>query len=121
MSALAFVETVRGWEDAGSGGTGAEGTGHPGPAQPRLFALPGGAVEDAAPAAREAAQAPAEARGRAVAPVRTLDDVLGRTWATVSAGETATCPLCSGPLLPRWSAGAGVVGGRCANCGTDVD
>jgi len=126
MSALAFV---RGWEDAGRRGVGAGGPDDEArPAQPRLFALPGGAVEDAADqevaAARLAAVAAPAAPPRpapAVAPVRTLDEVLTGARSSLAAGRTAECPLCSGPLRVRWSAGAGAVGGRCADCGTSVE
>jgi hypothetical protein len=122
MSALAFV---RGWEDAGRRGVGAGGSDEKArPAQPRLFALPGGAVEDAAAEEVSAARlAPVAAPepARAVAPVRTLDDVLTSVWSSLAAGQTAQCPLCAGPLRVRWSAGAGAVGGRCADCGTSVE
>jgi hypothetical protein len=133
MSALAFA-TGRGWEDAGRcepphphppGGSDEEAR----PAQPRLFALPGGAVEDVAAAeltaARLAPAPPSPAGGpatvAAVAPVRTLDEVLVGAWSAVAAGHTAECPLCAGALRPRWSAGAGAVGGRCTDCDTSVE
>ena len=51
---------------------------------------------------------------------RTLDDVLSGAWEGLSTAATAACPLCSGEMLPRWSAGAGVVGGRCRDCGTEL-
>jgi hypothetical protein len=124
MSALAVAGHERGWEDAGRRGVGASGTDEEArPAQPRLFALPGGAVEDAlAPAAAVAAPAVAPRPvAAAIAPVRTLDDMLGDAWATVAAGRTAACPICTGALRPRWSAGHGAVGGRCFDCGTIVD
>ncbi len=142
MSAVAFAGAHRGWEDAGHGGEGAGGARGAGPAQPRLFALPGGALEEAAPVA--AVEAPArgvEARAArpaveerpgpleaAVAPapvalvaVPTLDEVLGSAWTAVSAGTATDCPVCRGELRPRWSAGAGAVGGRCRDCGTRLD
>jgi hypothetical protein len=129
MSALA-VAGQRGWEDAGRRGVGASGPDEEArPAQPRLFALPGGAVEES-PAPAAVASPPVAApevapRPRvlapAVAPVRTLDALLMDTWSAVSAGDTAVCPMCSGAMRPRWSAGAGVVGGRCADCGTIAD
>jgi hypothetical protein len=128
MSALAFA-TGRGWEDAGRRGVGASGSDEEArPAQPRLFALPGGAVEDVAAeevtAARLApapAATPAPAPVAVAAPVRTLDEVLTGAWSSLAAGHTAPCPLCAGPLRVRWSAGAGAVGGRCADCGTSVE
>jgi hypothetical protein len=51
----------------------------------------------------------------------TLEDVVSDAWATVAAGSPAPCPVCAGALQPRWSAGAGVVGGRCADCGTTLE
>jgi hypothetical protein len=51
---------------------------------------------------------------------RTLDDLLSDTWEALHATVTAACPVCGGALAPRWSAGAGVVGGRCGNCGSEV-
>ena len=51
----------------------------------------------------------------------TLTDVLVEAWNDVSAGARAECPVCSGPMQPRWTAGAGVVGGRCEDCGTTLE
>jgi hypothetical protein len=52
---------------------------------------------------------------------RTLDDVLSGAWEGLSAAAPFTaCPVCQGELVPRWSAGAGVVGGRCADCGSEL-
>ena len=51
----------------------------------------------------------------------TLATVLGEAWAAVGTGAEAECPVCAGPLRPRWSAGAGVVGGRCSDCGTTLE
>jgi hypothetical protein len=51
---------------------------------------------------------------------RTLDDLLSETWDELHAAATAACPVCGHALAPRWSAGAGVVGGRCGNCGSEV-
>jgi hypothetical protein len=50
-----------------------------------------------------------------------LEEVISGAWATVIAGATAPCPVCAGALQPRWSAGAGVVGGRCTDCGATLD
>jgi hypothetical protein len=51
----------------------------------------------------------------------TLDDVLSGAWEGLSAAASATaCPVCHGALVPRWSAGAGVVGGRCRDCGSEL-
>ena len=51
----------------------------------------------------------------------TLDAVLVEAWNDVSAGGAAECPVCAGRMEPRWTAGAGVVGGRCADCGTTLE
>jgi hypothetical protein len=57
-----------------------------------------------------------EERGEA-----TLDDVLSGAWEGLSAATSSTaCPVCHGELVPRWSAGAGVVGGRCRACGSEL-
>ena len=68
------------------------------PPQPRLVALPGGAQ-----------------------PAPTLDALLTGAWATLTRGTSTTCPICSETMAPRWSAGAGAVGGRCRSCGTTLD
>ena len=115
------------------------------PERPRLVALTGGG-EVSVPAARyapvpapgvRAAVAPTPvARGAVtpageVAPVPapagraatgpTLDTVLSAAFAAVTAGAPAACPICDGRMEPRWSAGAGSVGGRCTDCGTTLD
>ncbi len=57
-----------------------------------------------------------EERGEA-----TLDDELSGAWEGLSAAASFTaCPVCQGELAPRWSAGAGVVGGRCRDCGSEL-
>jgi hypothetical protein len=50
----------------------------------------------------------------------TLDDVITRAWEVLRADVPATCPVCGGELIPRPSAGSGVVGGRCESCGTSL-
>ena len=55
------------------------------------------------------------------APQASLADVVGDVWSTVAAGASAECPVCTGVMHPRWSAGAGVVGGRCEDCGTTLE
>jgi hypothetical protein len=51
----------------------------------------------------------------------TLDTLLVEAWNDVTAGAATECPVCAGPMQPRWTAGAGVVGGRCADCGTTLE
>ena len=51
----------------------------------------------------------------------TLDDLLSGAWeGLTAAASSATCPVCDGELEPRGSAGAGVVGGRCRDCGSEL-
>jgi hypothetical protein len=51
----------------------------------------------------------------------TLDDLVSGAWEGLTAAASPTaCPVCHGELEPRWSAGAGVVGGRCRDCGTEL-
>ena len=54
-------------------------------------------------------------------PALTLDDVLSGLWDGLAAAGAVPCPVCPGTLAPRWSAGAGVVGGRCGGCGTTLE
>ena len=51
----------------------------------------------------------------------TLEALLIEAWNDVAAGAPAECPVCAGRMQPRWSAGAGVVGGRCEDCGTTLE
>jgi hypothetical protein len=51
----------------------------------------------------------------------TLDDLLSGAWEGLTAvASTTACPVCRGELEARWSAGAGVVGGRCRDCGSEL-
>jgi hypothetical protein len=50
----------------------------------------------------------------------TLDERIAGAWAQLAKGRPAECPLCGGAVHPRWSAGAGVVGGRCESCGSEL-
>jgi hypothetical protein len=51
----------------------------------------------------------------------TLDDLVSSAWEGLAAAAHPTaCPVCQGALEPRWSAGAGVVGGRCRDCGSEL-
>ncbi len=53
--------------------------------------------------------------------LQTLDDVMVSVWAALRAGAPIACPVCESLMEPRWSAGAGVVGGRCQGCGSEFD
>jgi hypothetical protein len=57
----------------------------------------------------------------ATAAVRSLEAAVDGAWSALATGFAADCLLCGGAVHPRWSAGAGVVGGRCADCGTEID
>jgi hypothetical protein len=51
----------------------------------------------------------------------TLDDLLSGAWEGLAgAWSPAACPVCGGELQPRWSAGSGIVGGRCRDCGSEL-
>jgi hypothetical protein len=50
----------------------------------------------------------------------TLDDLLTGTWDALTAGHTAACPVCAGPMQPRYAAGPIPVGGRCGRCATEL-
>ena len=68
---------------------------------------------------------PARAESRVTTPaghgVERLSDVVEGAWSALDAGFATTCLLCGGAMRPRWSAGAGVVGGRCADCGSELE
>jgi hypothetical protein len=51
---------------------------------------------------------------------RTLDDVLLETWQQLSGQAAATCPVCRGPMVPRYGSGPAPVGGRCRRCGSTL-
>jgi hypothetical protein len=51
----------------------------------------------------------------------TLEALLVEAWNDVSAGTAAECPICAGPMQPRWTASARVVGGRCEDCGSTLE
>lgn len=51
---------------------------------------------------------------------QTLDDLMVGAWVGLRAGAPIACPLCDAVMEPRWSAGSGVVGGRCGDCGCEL-
>lgn len=51
----------------------------------------------------------------------TLADRLADAWEGLVSGRAASCLVCGSEMAPRWSAGAGVVGGRCGGCGTTLE
>jgi hypothetical protein len=67
-----------------------------------------------APAARTTPAEPSAVHAR------TLDAAVSSLWASLTAGEAATCPVCDTAMEPRRSPAAGVVGGRCRSCGSTL-
>jgi hypothetical protein len=64
---------------------------------------------------RQEAVPAAEARGR-----RTLDDLIAGVWEDLTAHHAVACPVCGGPMRPRYGSGAAPVGGRCPDCGSTL-
>ena len=58
---------------------------------------------------------PAAPRGR-----MTLDEVLSAAWDGLAGHHSVTCPVCTGPMAPRYGSGAKPVGGRCTRCGSTL-
>jgi hypothetical protein len=85
----------------------------------RLYAVRGTVDTEPAPRATSAVER-APASGLAAATAPTLDDLFTGAWTALSAGATATCPVCTSTMRPRWSAGAGAIGGRCDGCGSSL-
>jgi hypothetical protein len=50
----------------------------------------------------------------------TLDDLLTGTWEALALARPAACPMCSGPLEPRYGAGPTPVAARCMRCATEL-
>ena len=51
---------------------------------------------------------------------QTLEDVLRSAWEDLLAHRTATCPICAGPMSPRYGSGPAAVAGRCDDCGAEL-
>ncbi|CAN5560373.1 hypothetical protein BH20ACT17_BH20ACT17_18750 [soil metagenome] len=51
---------------------------------------------------------------------RTLEDVISGAWEDLTAHRTATCPICSAEMTPRYGSGASAVGGRCTRCSGEL-
>ena len=69
---------------------------------------------------RSSAQSTSVLRARQSESARTLEDLVVEAWAGLRADAPIACPWCDSTMEPRWSAGAGVVGGRCRRCGTEL-
>ena len=50
----------------------------------------------------------------------TLEDVLSGAWEDLIAHRTATCPICTGAMEPRYGSGPSAVGGRCRSCRSEL-
>jgi len=50
----------------------------------------------------------------------TLDELIVDAWEGIAADRTASCPLCSGSLEPRFGAGPRPVAGICRDCGSTL-
>ena len=50
-----------------------------------------------------------------------LEQALGQAWYGLEHDHAVECPVCHGEMQPRWSAGSGVVGGRCDDCGATLE
>jgi hypothetical protein len=74
-----------------------------------------------APAAPAPTASPVSPPGPTTPAGVTLDDLVSEGWAGLAAAGSIACPICAGAMSPRWSAGAGVVGGRCGDCGTTLE
>jgi hypothetical protein len=83
-----------------------------GQAAPAPEAVPASLISDRV--ARERADVVTQRPGGGL----TFDDVLVGAWEGLSAHRTVPCPVCDGAMAPRFGAGHGAVGGRCASCGT---
>lgn len=53
-------------------------------------------------------------------PPRTLDDHISGAWEDLVGHRSVTCPVCTGPMVPRYGSGARPVGGRCRRCGSTL-
>jgi len=51
---------------------------------------------------------------------RTLEDVISGAWEDLTAHRTATCPICTAEMTPRYGSGASAVGGRCEVCCSEL-
>ena len=69
---------------------------------------------------RSGAQGASTLRAHPPEAARTLDDLMVEAWAGLRADAPIACPWCDATMEPRWSAGAGVVGGRCRRCGSEL-
>ena len=50
----------------------------------------------------------------------TLDELLVSAWEGLRSDHPVECPVCGGPMRPRYAAGPRPVGGRCGSCGSEL-
>ena len=50
----------------------------------------------------------------------TLDELIVDVWEGLTSGRAASCPVCAGPLAPRFGAGHAAVAARCRDCGSEL-
>jgi hypothetical protein len=50
----------------------------------------------------------------------TLEQLISGAWEGLVARAAVACPACGGMMRPRYAAGAAPVGGRCADCGSEL-
>ena len=50
-----------------------------------------------------------------------LEQALDHAWYALELDRSVECPVCHGEMHPRWSAAAGIVGGRCDDCGSTLE
>jgi hypothetical protein len=93
----------------------------PAPAATPCTAVPAAArvTHDSGPAA-DAPRARASTTARSSDAARTLDDLISGAWKDLAAHHTVACPVCTGPMAPRYGSGARPVGGRCRRCGSTL-
>ena len=53
-------------------------------------------------------------------PPRTLDELIAGAWDDLLRHHSVSCPVCTGPMVPRYGSGARPVGGRCRRCGSTL-
>ena len=52
--------------------------------------------------------------------VQTVEDLIRSAWEGLHDHRTATCPVCTAAMTPRYGAGPGPVAATCGSCGTEL-
>ena len=50
----------------------------------------------------------------------TLDEMIVGAWEGLTARRTVPCPCCGSQMAPHFSAGGQPLGGRCADCDSEL-